>query len=215
MSQPKAFVPIAGRAMLYYSLRAIAAVPEIVEAVITLPPGMESAARRLVHEAGLGIPVKLTPGGPERHDSVRIGLGLTSVEAEIVVVHDAARPLAGPTLFSACIAAAARSGGAIAVMPLADTLKVVEGAMITATRPRTGLYRAQTPQAFRRGLLIAAHERAIAARGRAPIATDDAELVERIGGQVEVVEGAESNLKITTLADLELATALITSRAID
>jgi 2-C-methyl-D-erythritol 4-phosphate cytidylyltransferase len=225
---PKAFVDLAGRSLLSYSLRTIAAVAAIEEAVIALPAGMDSRARAEIKAAGLEIPVKLTQGGAERQDSVRIALELTSSEAELVVVHDAARPFATPTMFEAALAAAARSGGAIVATPLADTLKRVEiddaiddadddehGAgdraharIIVATVARAGLWQAQTPQAFRRYLLIRAHRRAVLER---IAATDDAHLVELLGAKVEIVEGSASNFKITTAADLHLAELAVTS----
>jgi 2-C-methyl-D-erythritol 4-phosphate cytidylyltransferase len=205
LNQPKAFVPVAGRPLLGYSLRTIAAIDEIVEAVVTVPPGMEPAARAEVAAAALHIPVKLTPGGTERQDSVRIALALTSAQSEVVVVHDAARPFATAELFRACIAAAARSGGALAAVPASDTLKRVERATVKGTVPRAGLYNAQTPQAFRRELLIAAHQRA---EREAEPATDDIELLERIGASAEIVESLTPNLKITTLSDLQIAEAL-------
>jgi 2-C-methyl-D-erythritol 4-phosphate cytidylyltransferase len=207
---PKAFVRVAGHPMLYYSLRAIGAVRSIVEAVIALPAETEQAARQEVMAAGLEIPVKLTGGGAQRRDSVRIALELTSAESDLVIVHDAARPFAPPALFETCLEAAARAGGAIAAIPVSDTLKRVDDQIIRATVARAGLYRAQTPQAFRRELLIAAH------RNGDPneiVATDDAELVERIGGKIEIVEGSATNLKITTPADLDLAEAMAKSTA--
>ncbi len=217
---PKAFVDLGGRSLLSYSLRTIAAVAAIEEAVIALPAGMDSRARADIKAAGLEIPVKLTQGGAERQDSVRIALELTSSEAELVVVHDAARPFATPTMFEAALAAAARSGGAIVAAPLADTLKRIDiddddgagdrarGRIIIATVARAGLWQAQTPQAFRRYLLIRAHRRAVL-EGIA--ATDDAHLVELLGAKVEIVEGSALNFKITTAADLHLAELAVTS----
>ena len=202
----KAFVPLGGRPLLHYSLRAVAAVDAIGEVVVTVPAGMEPQARAEAERAGLEIPVKLIAGGAERQDSVRIALGITSAESEIVVVHDAARPFATPALFAACIDAVQRADGAIAAIALADTLKRTQGRMITATIPRGGLWQAQTPQAFRRKMLVAAHDRAIRERWTA---TDDAELIERCGGRMEVVESSAVNLKITTPADLEIAQALV------
>jgi 2-C-methyl-D-erythritol 4-phosphate cytidylyltransferase len=240
---PKAFVKLNGRSMLSYSLRTIAAVPAIEEAVITVPRGVEPRARTEILAAGLEIPVKLTPGGIERQDSVRIALALTSAEAELVVVHDAARPFATPAMFDLALATAALVGGAIVAMPLADTLKRVglktvasdrsdaaqviddhlsvddhhsvgddrpvadhrsvgDWRTIVATIARTALWQAQTPQAFRRSLLIAAHERAIL---KSIIATDDSDLVEQLGSSVEVVDGSAFNFKITTAEDLHLA----------
>jgi 2-C-methyl-D-erythritol 4-phosphate cytidylyltransferase len=207
--QPKAFVTLCGRPMLYYSLAAVAKVPLIGEAVITVPPAMESRAQRVAADAGLGCPVKVTVGGTERQDSVRVALALTSAESELVIVHDAARPLVEPALFEACLASAARFGGAIAAIAVADTLKRAADATITATVERSGLYQAQTPQAFRRDLLVAAHERAVRERINA---TDDADLVERAGGRVMLVEGSALNLKITTGTDLEIAEAILCRR---
>jgi 2-C-methyl-D-erythritol 4-phosphate cytidylyltransferase len=210
---PKAFVELGGKSLLWYSLRTIIAVAEIEEAVITVPPGMEARARAQVHAVGLEIPVKITPGGAERQDSVRIALGLTSAEAELVVVHDAARPFATPAMFAATLAVAELVGGAIAATPLADTLKrVVEDTgpadrhgAIVATVSRANLWQAQTPQAFRRELLVEAHDRAAA---DSIVATDDADLVERLGATVAVVDGSTLNFKITTAADLRLAELL-------
>jgi 2-C-methyl-D-erythritol 4-phosphate cytidylyltransferase len=205
MDMPKALVPLGGRPLLHYSLRAIAALEAIDEAVVTVPAGMERRARNEVERAGVEMPVKLVAGGAERQDSVRIALGFTSAESEVVVVHDAARPFATPALFAACIEATRRADGAIAAVALADTLKRVEDRVIAATVAREGLWQAQTPQAFRRDILIAAHDLAIRERWAA---TDDADLVERCGGRVEVIESSATNLKITTPADLEMAEAL-------
>jgi 2-C-methyl-D-erythritol 4-phosphate cytidylyltransferase len=193
--------------MLHYSLRAIAALEQIGEAVVTVPAGMERRARAEVERAGLEIPVKLVAGGAQRQDSVRIALGFTSAESEVVLVHDAARPFATSALFAACIDAAQRADGAIAAIAVADTLKRVESRTITATVAREELWQAQTPQAFKRAALVEAHDRAIRERWAA---TDDAELIERCGGRIEVVESSATNLKITTPADLEIAEALAT-----
>ena len=194
--------------MLSYSLAAVGQVNSIGEVVIAVPEGFESAARAEAAAAGLGAAVKITPGGIERQDSVRIALGLTSAESELVIVHDAARPLATPAIFEACIAAAARAGGAIAAIPVADTLKRVADSdrTIAATVARTGLWQAQTPQAFRRDLLLAAHRRAVS---EGIVATDDADLVERTGVRVEVVEGSTANIKVTTPSDLAIVEAII------
>jgi 2-C-methyl-D-erythritol 4-phosphate cytidylyltransferase len=208
----KAFVPLAGHPMLFYALRTIESVESIVETVIAVPAGMEAQARAVAIEAGLRTPVKLTPGGSERQDSVRIALELTSAESDLVIVHDAARPFAAGRIFEACLDTASRVGGAIAAVPVSDTLKRAEGKTISATVARDGLWQAQTPQAFRRELLIRAHQRAAAEE---IAATDDADLVERIGAKVEIVEGAAINLKITTRADLELAELLARSGFVD
>jgi 2-C-methyl-D-erythritol 4-phosphate cytidylyltransferase len=207
---PKAFIPLGSRSLLYYSLRTIAEVAAFGEAVITVPAGMESAAATEVARAGLKIPVKITPGGIERQDSVRIALALTGAESELVAVHDAARPFATRAMFDQTLQAASEHGAAIAAIATADTLKRVESGSIVATVPRAALYQAQTPQAFRRELLKRAHREALANQ---IAATDDADLVERLGARVQIIEGSALNLKITTPADLEIAQALAVAKA--
>jgi 2-C-methyl-D-erythritol 4-phosphate cytidylyltransferase len=212
---PKAFVKLAGRTMLFYSLVTVRQVSSqahsIDEVVITIPDGFEKAARAEVAAAGLGVPVKITPGGVERQDSVRIALELTSAESDLVIVHDAARPLATSAIFEACLVAAARAGGAIAAIPVSDTLKRVADGAIAATVARAGLWQAQTPQAFRRDVLIAAHQRALSEK---VVATDDADLVERTGARVEVVEASTNNIKITTPSDLAIVEAIISAQSL-
>ena len=208
---PKAFVKIAGRTMLSYSLATVRQINSIEELVITVPEGFENAARAEVTSAGLSIPVKITVGGIERQDSVRIALELTSAESDLVIVHDAARPLATPAIFEACLGAASRAGAAIAAIPVSDTLKRVADSTITETIARAGLWQAQTPQAFRRAILVAAHQRAVREK---IAATDDADLVERTGARVEAVEASTSNIKITTPADLAIVEAITAAQSL-
>jgi 2-C-methyl-D-erythritol 4-phosphate cytidylyltransferase/2-C-methyl-D-erythritol 2,4-cyclodiphosphate synthase len=205
-SEPKAFVKVGGRTMLHYCFETLAYLSSVSEIVVAVPPGTEKRTRDEASRAGVRVPLKITPGGTERQDSVRIALAISSAESDLVVVHDAARPLADADLFNRCIDAAARSGAAIAAIPVADTLKRVADGTIITTVKRAGLYQAQTPQAFQRRLLVAAHERAMRDR---VIATDDAELVEQIRGTVEIVEASAMNLKITTKADLMMAEILV------
>ncbi len=205
-SEPKAFVPLGRHPLLYYSLRTIRDVAPVAEVIVAVPPGKETAAQLAAQRAGLRGPLKLTPGGAERQDSVRMALELASPESGVILVHDAARPFAARELFAGCIAAAARNGGAVAAIAVADTLKETAENLITATRPRQGLFAAQTPQAFKRDLLIAGHR---AEPAQAGSATDDAFLVERLGTRVEIVPGSPLNFKITTPEDLRIAQALI------
>lgn len=205
--EPKAFVQLGGYPMLHYSLKTAASVASIEEIVVAVPAGSEAAARAAADATTAGkIPIKIIPGGTERQDSVRIALALTSAEAEFVIIHDAARPFADHSLFAACLEAAARADGAIAAIEVADTLKRVTDDTISATVPRAGLWQAQTPQAFRREILAKAHRRATES---GIVATDDADLVERIGGRIRVVRSSALNFKITTPADLAIAEALI------
>jgi 2-C-methyl-D-erythritol 4-phosphate cytidylyltransferase len=149
-------------------------------------------------EHGHGAQAVVT-GGPTRADSVRNGLAAVPADAEVIVVHDAARPLATPGLFDAVIRAVTDGGadGAVPGLMPSDTIKVVDDAgRVTSTLDRRSLVAVQTPQAFRAEVLRRAHEHP------APGATDDAMLVEALGAAVCVVPGEPSNLKITTPEDL-------------
>jgi 2-C-methyl-D-erythritol 4-phosphate cytidylyltransferase len=144
-------------------------------------------------------------GGATRADSVRAGLGAVPDSADIVLVHDAARPLATEALFHAVAAAvAAGADGAVPGLPVSDTIKRVEGDRVCETVPRDALVAVQTPQAFRASVLRAAH--AGGADG-----TDDAALVEQAGGTVVVVPGEATNVKVTAPEDLVLVEAFLGS----
>lgn len=147
--------------------------------------------------------VSVTTGGATRSESVRRGLARVPADAGIVVVHDAARPLASAELFAAVIAAV-RAGADAAVpgLAVADTLKRVEAGVVVATVERGGLVAVQTPQAFRAAILRAAH-------GAGGQASDDAGLVEAAGGRVAVVPGEATNFKLTAPGDVALARAVL------
>jgi 2-C-methyl-D-erythritol 4-phosphate cytidylyltransferase len=205
LATPKAFVNIGRMSLLFRVFQTIGAVEAFGEVVAMVPAGTQKSARAEADAAGLRIPVKIAEGGAERQDSVRLALMLTSAEADLIVVHDAARPFATPEMFSACIAVASQTGAAVVAIPVADTLKQVENGIVVATVPREGLWQAQTPQAFRRELLVRAHESATRER---LIVTDDASLFEYLGLSVQVVQGSPLNLKITTPADLMMGEAI-------
>ena len=147
--------------------------------------------------------VERTVGGATRSESVRAGLALVPDDATVIVVHDAARPLATRALWAAVLAAV-RDGAdaAIPALPLTDTVKRVKEGRVVETVPREDLYGVQTPQAFAAAALRAAH-------AQQDDATDDAALIEANGGRVVVVPGETRNLKLTVFADLELAQALL------
>lgn len=175
--------------------RAVHGAHEVVDGVVlVLPPGA----------TWVGPPVAVVvPGGAERSDSVRAGLAAVPAEAEVIVVHDAARPLAGREVYRAVVAAV-RSGAdaAIPVLPLADTVKRVDGDRVVETVPRDGLVAVQTPQAFRAEVLRRAHD-------GSGDATDDAGLVERMGGTVVVVPGDPRGRKVTDPDDLDALAAIL------
>jgi 2-C-methyl-D-erythritol 4-phosphate cytidylyltransferase len=147
--------------------------------------------------------VLVAAGGATRSDSVRAGLVLVPDDVEIVIVHDAARPLASRALFELVVQAVADGAdGAVPALPVSDTVKRVHDGRVVETVPRDGLVGVQTPQAFRAEVLRAAHR-------VGGVDTDDAALVEADGGVVVVVAGERRNLKLTLAEDLELAQALL------
>ncbi len=151
-------------------------------------------------------------GGAERQDSMRAGLTVLPADVELVAIHDAARPLVLPRDIARVVAAAERSGAALLAVPVRDTLKRVRDGRVVETPPREGLWAAQTPQVFRAGLLREALAKAEADGFQG---TDDAQLVERLGCAVEIVEGDPSNLKITWPADLAWAEACVRERRVE
>ena len=151
----------------------------------------------------LGEGVVLVSGGATRRDSIRKGLML--IETERVVVHDAARPFATVEMVAAVLERLRDFDGAICAMPVTETLKRAMGDVVVDTLDRTRLHRAQTPQAFRTELLKHAHQVALE-EGFDP--TDDAQLIERRGGRIGLVQGSASNMKITHSEDFELAEAM-------
>ncbi len=151
------------------------------------------------------LPVKIVAGGAERGDSVWNGLAALAPDVGTVLVHDGARPFVTADVITRVLEAA-RGGGAIAAVPVADTLKRVQAdRWITETVERATLWQAQTPQGFPRRLLLRAYGRA---RTEGRSGTDEAELVERLGASVRVVLGSPTNVKITRPEDFPLAEAL-------
>ncbi|MBX6378976.1 MAG: 2-C-methyl-D-erythritol 4-phosphate cytidylyltransferase, partial [Clostridia bacterium] len=208
----KCFLPLAGRPLVVYSLEALEAAG-VSAVVVVVPAGEEAWSRRQLELHGLKRIVRVVPGGPRRQDSVRLGLqALVEAVGEValVVVHDGARPLVRPSLVDRVVVAARRWGAAVPGVPVVDTVKRVDGqGWVAATPARDGLVAVQTPQAFRRELLEAAHVRAVAEGWEC---SDDAGLVERNGGGVRVVPGDVDNLKVTWPEDLEWAECLLQRR---
>jgi 2-C-methyl-D-erythritol 4-phosphate cytidylyltransferase len=198
--RPKAFVVLAGRPMLEWSVEALVAAG-IESIVVAVPPG-----------AGVSAPSGCVgvEGGLTRSASVRAALRSAPAGEEQVIVYDAARPLVTPEHFRAALAALEDADAAIAAAPMTDTVKEAgEDRRVTTTLDRTRLWAIQTPQAFRREAL----ERALAVDDEVLAqATDDAWLVERGGGTVRVVESTPENFKVTTPHDLRVAELLLAER---
>ncbi|MBP0492984.1 bifunctional 2-C-methyl-D-erythritol 4-phosphate cytidylyltransferase/2-C-methyl-D-erythritol 2,4-cyclodiphosphate synthase [Roseomonas indoligenes] len=200
----KQFLPLLGRPVL----RRAAEVLLRDGVVDVIQPVCAEAERGRVDSILAGLPARpAVAGGATRQESVRAGLEALAAEGpELVLVHDAARPVVPAGTVAAVVEALAEAEGAIPAQPVADTLKLAEGGAISRTVPREGLHRAQTPQGFRFPLLLALHRAAPAG------ATDDASLLEAAGHAVRLVPGSEDNVKITYPGDLERMEAAMLPR---
>jgi len=206
--QPKALIELAGRPLVQWSIDALQAVAAVEQIVVALPPATAAPAG-----------VTGVEGGATRSQSVRRALAAARAPqlrdaGDLVLVHDAARPLLTPRLAERVIAAVQRdtsADAAIAVAPVTDTIKRADSSgAVTATLDRSELWAVQTPQVFRREAL---EEALRAPPAELASATDDASLIERGGGRVIVISSEEDNVKVTTRLDLRLAELLLGERA--
>jgi 2-C-methyl-D-erythritol 4-phosphate cytidylyltransferase/2-C-methyl-D-erythritol 2,4-cyclodiphosphate synthase len=202
--EPKQFLPLLGRPVLRHAAEALLR-DGLVEVI---QPVCADAERERVDSILAGLPVRpAATGGATRQASVRAGLEVLAAQApDLVLVHDAARPIVPAGTVAAVLAALESAEGAIPAQPVADTLKLGQGGNIVRTVPREGLHRAQTPQGFRFPLLLALH------RAAPEGATDDASLLEAAGHPVKLVPGSEDNVKITYPGDLERVEAAMLPR---
>ncbi len=206
--RPKQYLPLGEATVLERAVRSLLADPRVAVVAVVVAPGDDRAARLNLPRACRILPV----GGATRADSVRNGLRALGPDIAAdawILVHDAARPCLAPDDLAALIdAACVDDAGALLAVPVSDTVKRVDGGRVAATVDRTGLWRALTPQCFRRDVLA----RALAQLPGAAGFTDEASAVEALGLRPRVVAGAASNIKITTPADLALAEALLRAR---
>jgi 2-C-methyl-D-erythritol 4-phosphate cytidylyltransferase / 2-C-methyl-D-erythritol 2,4-cyclodiphosphate synthase len=193
--------------MLVWSLRALEQAETVGPVVVVAGSHTLEAVGWIVRNEGFTKVQAIVAGGERRQDSVRAGLAALPEGTEIVLIHDGARPLAEPALFDRCAAAAAESGAAIAAAPVSDTLKRVTEGIISGTVDRTGLWAAQTPQAFRLESLRWAMN-----VGSGESVTDEARLCEAAGLAVTVVPSSLANLKVTHSEDIAVADALLRAR---
>jgi 2-C-methyl-D-erythritol 4-phosphate cytidylyltransferase len=204
---PKQYLPLDGVPILLRAVRPFAGHPDVLHVVVVLAPADAARPPEFLSDLA-GQTLTITAGGQERSDSVAEGLRALRPGCEIVLVHDGARPFVDRRVIDAVIDYARAGQGAVAAVPLSDTLKEAMGGdptVIARTVRRAGLWRAQTPQGFPRRLWVEAYVRAGAGASAAP---DDASLVEACGGVVRLVPDSPRNMKITTRDDLALAEAL-------
>ena len=203
----KAFAVVRGAPLIVHCLRMLAQTELVAEAIVVLAPAEVDEGRTLLasyqSEYFPTLPIKVVAGGKERQDSVANALAAVPADAAYIAVHDGARPFAGRAVFARTLAAAKEQGAAIAVVPVKNTIKVVDANGVVVDTPvRSTLVAVQTPQVFRAALLkdayahLAAHPAAV---------TDDASVVELLGHRVVVAQGRYENIKITTPEDLVLA----------
>jgi len=206
--RPKQYLRLGAAPILVATLRALGRARSLRGIVVAVPAAQVTATRRLLSRARVPKVLDVVAGGADRQESVWRGLQRVPDDARIVIVHDAVRPFITAELVER-VRVAAAGGAATCGMPVRDTVKRVADGAVAATVERAGLWLTQTPQAFTRALLWEAHDKA---RRDGFAGTDDAVLVERLGGRVAVVPGLPQNLKITTRADLSTARSWLARR---
>jgi 2-C-methyl-D-erythritol 4-phosphate cytidylyltransferase len=207
-SMPKQLLELEGKTIIEWTLDPFLRCDPIREIVIASAPAAFDASTDIcvkIKKTG-GKTLSVVPGGSERQDSVRSGLAALGADCDIVTIHDAVRPFITADEITACAQAAEKYGAASLMRPVRETVKIVREGFVEETIDRSLVWITQTPQAFRRDILVDAHERALRDGFSA---TDDCMLVERLGVRVHVVEGSEYNMKITTPADLVIARAVL------
>jgi 2-C-methyl-D-erythritol 4-phosphate cytidylyltransferase len=208
----KAYVDLDGTPLLGWTLRALLASPFIDRVAAAVKPDeVDLCEREVVAKTGLLDSVLVLEGGERRQDTVWNLLKQVPPDRDLILIHDGARPLVSIRVIHDVLETAAKWGAAIAAVPLSDTVKESTdgGETASLTLDRKRLFRAQTPQAFHRDLIITAHRRA---RKEGWAVTDDASLIEQLGHVVRLVMGDVRNIKVTTLEDLELVRWIIRSQ---
>lgn len=203
----KQFTELGGVPIIIHTLRKFAAMPEVNDIYIALRPTEQEMFRPRLEQEHLGNPIHMVEGGEHRQESVANAIkAVNAADEDVILVHDAVRPFVTEEIIRQVIEQVKKTGAAIAGVPAVDTIKQVErtadGAVITTTVPRERAVLAQTPQGFRFSVLKKAFDEAL---NDGFTGTDEASLVERMGGEVSVVMGSPRNIKITTPGDLELA----------
>lgn len=205
----KQYLLVAGKPIIAHTLSIFQGMAGVDEVYLVIPADEIPYCREhVVERYGLTKVRKIVPGGAERQHSVLNGLrALVDVaDGDVILIHDGVRPFVPKTVIEQAVSAATVHDGALVAVPAKDTIKLVSEGIVTDTPPRERLWLAQTPQAFRYGIILRAHEDAAAA---GCLGTDDASLVERLGLKVHVVPGDYRNIKITTPEDMQLAEAFL------
>lgn len=205
--QKKIYAELEGRAVWLRAVEPFLNREDVIQTIVAIAPEDRELFERRFRASVAFMNIKVIDGGAERHDTIAKALEVVDPSITFVAVHDAARPCVMPELIDAVFAAAREHGAALPGLPVSDTLKRVRSdGTIGETIPRAGIYSVQTPQVFRRELLV----RAYANRSRVGAEiTDDAQLVEALGQTCRIVDGSPFNIKITTQPDIRLAAAIL------
>lgn len=207
---PKQFMELDSRPILITTLTVFENWSGVDEVIVAVPANEQERMSEWVDRYNLGKISQIVSGGPRRQDSVYNGLKTVGEEVDIVLVHDGVRPLVTPQILQSCAEKASHTGAAIAAVPIKDTVKEAgDEKTVLRTLDRGRLWSVQTPQGFRREILVKAMEQA--ARDSFT-GTDEASLVERLDIPVSIIEGSYENIKITTPEDLLLAKFIINTR---
>jgi len=209
-SENKTFAKMGGRPVFLRSVEQFIHRKDVCQTILAVAPE-DMSTMKSSYGANLGfLNVTLVEGGARRCDSVAAALEVIAEEAEYVAIHDAARPCVTTEMIDRVFAEAVKSGAAILAVPITGTLKrVSESKVIDGTESRTGLYEAQTPQVFRKDIILDAFERL---QGSAVDVTDDAQVVEMAGHPVSIVDSDPTNLKVTAKSDMVLGNAILKAR---
>ena len=208
----KQYLSLQGQPILAHTLRVFQNTEAVDEMIVVVPADdLASVRERIIHPYGFTKVSAVVAGGRERQDSVRCGLQAIAGSCDYVIIHDGVRPFVSSAMIERCLTAASETGAACAGVKAKDTVKQTAGDnTVTATLARHRLWLAQTPQVFAHDVIRKAHE---AALRDSYAGTDDASLVERIDVLVRMVDGADSNMKITTPEDLIMAQAMMSQQA--
>ncbi len=205
----KQYLALEGRPLVWWSIRAFERAASVAVIILVVPADDIPSLIKTSRSWGFKKLALIVPGGAARSDSVRNGLVAVSPRLRYVAVHDAVRPLITSEIIEKTIAVARRSRAAIAAIPSKDTVKIVNAAGVIQSSPkRETVWLAQTPQVFERKLLERAHH-----QGRALTVTDDAQLVEKLGTRVKVVEASPENMKVTYPLDAAVARIILKGRS--
>ena len=209
---PKSFYPIEGKTLLARSIAAIAAWGGVSRFVVMVLSGMEDRARETLAAELEGVDYSVHPGGETRQESVSRGLAEVGESADLVLVHDASRPVLSVRMIARVAAAASEHGAAVPVLQATDSLARIRDEAIESAIPRDRVVGIQTPQAFRREILAKAFE-AAAAEGRT--STDESALVLAAGYPVRAVEGERWNIKVTYKEDVDIVRSFLAGAALE